>query len=235
MRSDIEVMRMMALEGIEPVDRESTAGIIADKLRAAIMSGTLEPGTQLGEAELAGQLEVSRGPLREAMQRLVQEGLLRSERHRGLFVIELDEAGILDVYRVRQVIEHAAAQLMLERADIDDIADRLAAVHDRMYRAASDDDRRALSEADLDFHEAFVAESGSLRLVRMTRTLLVETRMCISAMAEAYEFPDVVVDEHGAMVEAVRAMDHERLLALLDAHMDDALRRLTTAYAELSN
>lgn len=225
---------MMALEGIEPVDRKSTAGIIADKLRDAIMQGALEPGTQLGEAELAGQLGVSRGPLREAMQRLVQEGLLRSERHRGLFVIELDEAGIIDVYRVRQVIEHAAAGLMLER-DVKQVAGRLAEVHDRMYRAANDNDRRALSEADLEFHEAFVAESGSLRLVRMTRTLLVETRMCISAMAEAYEFPNEVVDEHGAIVEAVRAKDRKRLIALLDSHMDDALRRLTSAYAELSN
>lgn len=224
----------MAVEGIEPVDRKSTAGIIADKLRAAIMQGTLEPGTQLGEAELAAQLGVSRGPLREAMQRLVQEGLLRSERHRGLFVIELDEAGILDVYRVRQVIEHAAAQLMLDR-DVEQVAGRLAEVHDRMYRAANDNDRRALSEADLEFHEAFVAESGSLRLVRMTRTLLVETRMCISAMAEAYEFPNEVVDEHGAIVDAVRAKDKKRLIALLDQHMEDALRRLTSAYAELSS
>ncbi|HET7327932.1 MAG TPA: GntR family transcriptional regulator [Nocardioidaceae bacterium] len=225
----------MGLEGIEPVDRKSTAGIIADELRAAIMRGTLESGTQLGEAELAAQLGVSRGPLREAMQRLVQEGLLRSERHRGLFVIELDEAGILDVYRVRQVIEHAAAHLMLQRDDVSQVADRLAEVHERMYRAADDNDRRALSEADLEFHEAFVAESGSLRLVRMTRTLLVETRMCISAMAEAYEFPKEVVDEHGLIVEAVRTKDKRRLVALLDAHMQDALRRLTTAYAELSS
>jgi len=223
---------MTVLEGIEPVNRKSTAGIIADKLREAIMRGTLEPGTQLAEADLAAQLGVSRGPLREAMQRLVQEGLLRSERHRGLFVIELDEAGILDVYRVRRIIERAAAHLILSR-DVAAVADRLAEVHDRMVQAvAAGDDRQEISEADLEFHEAFVAESGSLRLVRMTRTLLVETRMCLAAMADTYEFPHEVADEHGEIVEAIRAKDEERLLRLVDQHIDDALRRLTTAYAE---
>jgi DNA-binding GntR family transcriptional regulator len=224
---------MDTLIGLEPVDRKSTASIIADRLREAIMRGTLEPGTQLGETDLARQLGVSRGPLREAMQRLVQEGLLRSERHRGLFVIELDEAGIRDVYRTRRVVERAAGELILAR-DVEQVADRLAEVHDEMRLAAEAGDRDALVEADLDFHEAFVEESGSIRLVRMSRTLLVETRMCLSAMAETYEFPHKVADEHAAIVDAIRARDTDRLFALLDAHIDDALTRLTTAYAELT-
>ncbi|MGH3966570.1 MAG: GntR family transcriptional regulator, partial [Mycobacterium sp.] len=66
-----------------PLHRQSTAELIADRLREAIMRGQLAPGQQLGEASLAAQFAVSRGPLREAMQRLVAEGLLRSERHRG--------------------------------------------------------------------------------------------------------------------------------------------------------
>ena len=53
------------------------------------MKGALEPGAQLGEAELAAHFQVSRGPLREAMQRLVSEGILHSIRHRGIFVTEL--------------------------------------------------------------------------------------------------------------------------------------------------
>jgi DNA-binding GntR family transcriptional regulator len=220
--------------GLQPVDRRSTASIIADRLREAIMRGTLVPGTQLGEADLARELGVSRGPLREAMQRLVQEGLLRSERHRGLFVIELDEAGILDVYRVRRIVERAAGRLILERDDVDEAAARLAEVHGEMRQAIDADDRFALTEADLDFHEAFVEESGSIRLVRMSRTLLVETKMCLSAMADTYEFPQAVADEHGAIVDALRARDLPLLLSLVDRHMNDALVRLTTAYAELS-
>src|SRR5437764_12480163 len=91
----------VAIAEIEPVNRESTAAIIARQLREAIMNGSLPPGAQLGETELAGQFRVSRGPLREAMQRLVSEGLLRSERHRGLFVSDLEPADIHDIYTAR--------------------------------------------------------------------------------------------------------------------------------------
>jgi DNA-binding GntR family transcriptional regulator len=222
---------MSSLLDLDPVDRKSTASIIADKLREAIMRGSLEPGTQLHESDLANQLGVSRGPLREAMQRLVQEGLLRSERHRGLFVIELDVAGIVDVYRTRRVVERAAAHLIMER-EVDQVADRLAEAYEEMKQAAGEEDRFALSEADLYFHEIFVQESGSLRLARMSRTLLVETRMCLSAMAESYEFPQSVAEEHGEIVAAVRARDEGRLLALLDEHIDDALQRLASAYSD---
>src|SRR3954468_19098287 len=103
---------MGRLGELEPVPRRSTVEIIADQLRSAIMYGSLPPGSQLGEADLAAKLGVSRGPLREAMQRLVQEGLLRSERHRGLFVIDMDAADVRDVYQARLAIERAACQLI---------------------------------------------------------------------------------------------------------------------------
>ena len=98
---------------IEPVSRRSTAEIVADRIRTAIMRGTFGPGTQLGEVELAARLGVSRGPLREAMQRLVAEGLLRSERHRGLFVRELGADDVRDVYIARTAVERAAALLVV--------------------------------------------------------------------------------------------------------------------------
>src|SRR3954467_10018607 len=99
---------------LEPVDRKSTPALVADQLRSAIMRGTFPPGAQLGEVELAARLGVSRGPLREAMQRLVAEGLLPSERHRGLFVRDLDAADVRDVYTARSAVERAAGLLILD-------------------------------------------------------------------------------------------------------------------------
>jgi DNA-binding GntR family transcriptional regulator len=135
------------------------------------------------------------------------------------------------VYRTRRVVERAAAHLIMER-EVGQVADRLAEAYDEMKQAAGEEDRFALSEADLYFHEVFVQESGSLRLARMSRTLLVETRMCLSAMAESYEFPQGLAEEHGEIVAAVRARDEDRLLALLDEHIADALQRLTSAYSD---
>jgi DNA-binding GntR family transcriptional regulator len=211
---------------LEPVNLESTASIIARQLRAAIMHGSLPPGRQLNEAELAAQFRVSRGPLREAMQRLVQEGLLHSERNRGLFVITLGPDDIRDIYFARAAIERAALSLILQ-GDPKRVATRSESVHREMKAAARRSDYTALCDADLRFHELLVAQSGSKRLMRMYATLLVESRMCLTAMQDTYRFPDEAVEEHGALVAAIRAGDEARLSRLIDAHTEDALRRLT--------
>lgn len=210
---------------LEPITRQSTASLIADQLREAIISGVFAPGTQMTETELAEQLGVSRGPLREAMQRLVQEGLLRSELHRGLFVNELEPDEIRDVYTVRAIIEQAACSMILQ-GDPDGSADRLDQIVVRMRTAVRDGDTRARGEGDLDFHETLVAESGSPRLIRMARTLLVETRMCITGLADKYQLPDDVVDEHAAIVSALRERDEEAVHARVAAHMMEGLGRL---------
>jgi DNA-binding GntR family transcriptional regulator len=218
-------MGMSEPAGFEPINRESTAGIIARQLRAAIMYGSLPPGSQLGESELAERFQVSRGPLREAMQRLVQEGLLRSERNRGLFVITLDPEDVRDVYMARAAVERAAVSLILKR-DYGQVAARLDTAHRKIVQAARRRDYHALSDADLSFHAAMIAESGSPRLARMHGTLLVESRMCMTALERTYVQPDDVAVEHGEFVKALIAGDEQRLFELIDAHAEDAVRRL---------
>lgn len=194
---------MGRLGELEPVPRKSTVEIVSDELRSAIMYGSLEPGAQLGEAELASRLGISRGPLREAMQRLVQEGLLVSEPHRGLFVITLDEGDVEDVYLARLAIEREACRLIMARNRGEAVA-RLTDALDALVEAAGKRDRVAMSDADQAFHEVLVSSSGSPRLERMAHTLLVETRMCLNALQGggepvaapllvAPERPDVVV------------------------------------------
>jgi DNA-binding GntR family transcriptional regulator len=214
------------LPEIEPVSRESTAAVIARQLRDAIMTGALPPGTQLGETELAARFQVSRGPLREAMQHLVSEGLLRSERHRGLFVIDLEPGDVYDIYAARSAIERAAMLRALRGGDRDRIADVLEQTVTEMATAASEDDPSALSTADLKFHEALINASGSKRLVRMARTLLIETRMCLTALQSTYQRVEERVEEHTKLIQALRDGDEEMALTLLEAHMEDAVQRL---------
>ncbi|WP_199432403.1 GntR family transcriptional regulator [Qaidamihabitans albus] len=218
------------LADIEPVNRESTAGIIARQLRDAIMNGSLPPGTQLGETDLAARFQVSRGPLREAMQRLVSEGLLRSERHRGLFVIDLEPGDVYDIYSARSAIERAAAIRIMRGGDRDRVAAMLDDAVHAMAEADQQDDPAALTEADLRFHEELIEASGSRRLTRMARTLLIETRMCLSALQEtyrkSYQGADERVAEHNQIIDAIRQDDEETVLALLEAHMEDAVQRL---------
>jgi DNA-binding GntR family transcriptional regulator len=221
----------MQTSGLTPVARESTASIIATQLRDAIVRGAIRAGSQLSESELALQFGVSRGPLREAMQRLVQEGIVRSERNRGLFVIVLDDDDVDDIYTARSAVEGAALSLALRR-DGAHAAASLAVVCEEMRLAAARGDGQGVSDADLRFHETLVAEAASQRLTRMHRTLLVETRMCLTALEESRRPPSDVVDEHQEIVKAMQDGDQARALQLLDAHMDDARARLSRRGSE---
>lgn len=217
---------MAATQGLGPVKREPAAVVIANRLTEAVMDGTLEPGRQLAEAELAGQLGVSRGPLREAMQRLVQQGILRSEPHRGVFVASLTDDDVRDIYLSRTAIEVAACRLVIGN-DPGRTADRLTGPLRAMAAAAERGDRAALAAADMELHKTLVAESGSPRLRRMAETLFVETRMCLSALTVGYSAPIDLVDEHAAIIDALRNGDERTLVGLLEEHMGDAVRRLT--------
>lgn len=212
---------------LEPLVRESTPSIIADKLRTAIGNGELAAGQQLGEAELARRLGVSRGPLREGMQRLTQEGLLVSVRNRGLFVVEMTPRSVSDMYVARSAIERAAAAQIF-RHDPVAAGEQLLAVTEQMARAAARRNSAAVSEADIAFHQLLVALAQSPRLTRIHRTLLTETRMCIHALEETYRYSDDRVAEHRGIAEAFTGSDERLADQRLVAHMDDAVVRLAT-------
>ena len=220
----------MDLTDLEPVERRSTAAIVADRIRTAIMRGTFPPGTQLGEVELAAKLGVSRGPLREAMQRLVAEGLLRSERHRGLFVRDLDAADVRDIYHARASVERAAGLLLLD-GDRELAAARLTAALAVMEAAVVTGDPVAIADSDHAFHAELVAASGSPRLRRMAEALLVETRMCLAALQDTAPPAVGLLAEHRELCEAVRVGDRDRLTVALEAHMADAVDRILAPVA----
>ncbi|OCB11839.1 GntR family transcriptional regulator [Mycobacterium vulneris] len=207
---------------ISPVEQESTPSIVAEKLRQAIAYGALTPGTQLGEAELARKLGVSRGPLREGMQRLTQEGLLLAIRNRGVFVNTMDVGEIRDMYLAREAVERTASRQILQ-GDHVGAGDALLAVVDEMAAAKDLDEA---SEADMRFHEVLVELAGSPRLSRLHQTFLVETRMCVHALADTYDAPADRVSEHQTLAGAIRSGDVALTDKLMLAHMEDAVERL---------
>lgn len=207
---------------IEPLAQQSTPSIIADKLRQAIGSGGLKPGAQLSEADLARKFGVSRGPLREGLQRLTQEGLLVSIRHRGVFVIEMTPDDVRDMYLAREAVERAAARKILQ-GDYATAGDALLDIVEQMTVASTPVE---VSELDIGFHVRLVQLAGSPRLTRMHQTFITETRMCIHALEESYSVSEVRGEEHRALAKAIRSGDQALADRLLVAHMDDAINRL---------
>lgn len=222
----------MTLHDLRPVRRRSTVELIAEELRQAIMTGSLEPGDQLGEADLAEHFAVSRGPLREAMQRLVSEGVLHAIANRGVFVNELTLDDVRDVYRTRSVIERGAVEISLRERRREELYAAVVVAIERMRTAAKGDDGPAVSDADQAFHEALVECSGSPRLIRAMRTLLVETRMCLGELRTTYPDLDTQVREHETLAEAFRTESPAKVKALVLAHLDDAVDRLVAKRTE---
>lgn len=212
---------------LEPVVQESTPSLIARALRRGIADGSFPPGTQLGEAALARSLGVSRGPLREAMQRLTQEGLLVSHRNRGLFVAELTPGAVEDMYLLRTTVETSALERVLESGWGQATADTLDEAVDAMAALADEPRSAAMVAADLEFHHRLVESARSPRLSRVHETVLVETSMCLHAMRSTYADAESRLVEHRAIADAVRAGDRTRARSLLVEHMRDGLARVS--------
>jgi DNA-binding GntR family transcriptional regulator len=210
---------------LAPLQQVSTPTLVAEQLREAIASGEFAPGQQLLEASLAQALGVSRGPLREAMQRLTQEGLLISRRNRGLFVTDLDEASVRDTFLARGVVERGAVEHLIASGR-NGAAEALVEIANRMDQYRTEPTSEEISLVDLAFHEKLVELSESPELQRMHRTLLTRLRMCLTNMRATYASVDERMGEHRMLAEAIIAGDTERATKLLRDHMDDGLQRL---------
>jgi DNA-binding GntR family transcriptional regulator len=211
-------------DALEPLRRDSTPERIATQLRSGIVSGRLPPGQALREVEVARQLGVSRGPVREAFQRLIQEGLLEAHPARGVFVPQLTRADIADLYLARGAVETTAARLLASSGTAEALGDLAAALAD--LEAAPAEDWNELVNLDLHLHEVLVRGTGSMRLARIFDTLAAETRLCMVALESFYPERAELVTEHAEIVQAIQRRDAGAAASLLDRHMADSVRRL---------
>lgn len=202
--------------------RATYASMVTERLRDSIVNGTLAPGSQLSEVELATSFGVSRGPVREALQRLIQEGLVRSEPHRGVFVPVLSESDVRDIYLAREALESSAVRHIIATAKAEQAADDLDRLVKLMEDSEAADDWEAVGRYDLEFHTALVAATGSARLQRMFDTVMSETRLCLGVLTAADARNDLV-DEHRRIASMIREGQPAEALALLKQHYEDAI------------
>ncbi|SLJ96690.1 GntR family transcriptional regulator [Arthrobacter sp. P2b] len=225
---------MAAPEGLFVIEGRPTAQLIADQLREQIVQGTFRPGEQINESVLAGQLRSSRGPVREALQRLAQEGLLVSHRNRGVFVLELTVDDIREIYAVREAVESTAAQTLLDAGPerVDETVDNLKSIVTDMAKQVAASDWQAIARLDMQFHISFVEGAGNSRLNRIYRTLAAESRMCILNLKVSYPRLDTLVQEHQNLLDLLAAGDRKGLLKGIHQHMQKAVEDLTATWHE---
>ena len=208
---------------IEAISRPTLGIVIGERLRELVINGAFSPGTQLNAVDLAERFGVSRGPVREALQVLVQEGLLRNEPRRGVFIPIVGDEDIADIYVAREAIEAATF-----RASLDDdarrwaLAETLGRVVAEMHAAAETGRWSEVADLDMEFHRQVVLSAGSPRLSRMYATVIDETRSCLNLSA-AYPGREDLVDEHAELLALIEARDEAGLMEALRRHFAEAL------------
>jgi DNA-binding GntR family transcriptional regulator len=218
-----------------PVSRATLSDLVTQQLRESILSGAYEPGAQLNETTLARQLGVSRGPLREAIQRLVQEGLLTSRPRRGVFVPELTNADRADIYFAREAIETATLKRVIESGRAVELAKALSRYVDAMVVALEKGDWGGVIDHDLRFHCHLVDAAESPRLSRLYASLIAETRLCLHVLVSGWRGRKDFVEEHRALTERLAAEDTEGAMEAARRHLREPLQSLVAAEGERTN
>jgi DNA-binding GntR family transcriptional regulator len=183
---------------------QSVVDQVHAELLERIVAGELAPGARLRQEALAAELGVSRTPLREALARLVSEGLVEFVPNRGATVAGRDFTDMEQAWRARLVLEPGAARLAAERRDADDV-ERMRDTVRRQRDVA--DDLRASFAVNRDFHLALVAASGNAHLMRFAELLwLARIGVPIFArQARARAQVQSWADDHEAITDAVQA------------------------------
>ncbi|MEV6636252.1 GntR family transcriptional regulator [Actinoplanes sp. NPDC051470] len=189
----------------------SLVELALDRLSREILSGRVEPGERLVEEQLTRQLGISRGPLREALRLLAQQGLVEHIPRRGARVATLSDEDVRELYEIRDLLERHVASAL---PPVLDLAGLRGAV-EVMRKATETGDRFATAEAHRRFHVEVVALSGNRQLTALFESILVRLQLYMAVnLAREAEAADA----------ADGVLRHERLLAAVESGDQDAIK-----------
>jgi DNA-binding GntR family transcriptional regulator len=192
-----------------------------ERLREAILDGTLEPGERLKEIELAQRLGISRTPIRRAISILEQEGLIETAPHRGARVRTYGAADLEDMYELRALLEsHAAyrAAARISRAQLT----TLRRSCDRFERLTLGDDVAAIVAENMLFHDTILDAAGSDRLRTMVRTVVAVPLVYRAYVWFSAEEKRSSEAHHRRLLRALTERDADTAAAVMREHLLEA-------------
>ena len=198
------------------IQRTSFAERAYDAIRESIVAGRFKAGDQLVETRLAEELGVSRGPVREALKRLREEGLVVDNLHKGAHVRTFNVGDIVDLYNVRIGLESVAIRLATRRRQS---TKQLRELIDEMAAAAKDGDIGRLSNRELAFHETLCELSGNQYVYSLFRSIAAQVRVALELDSAEYDDPLKVAVEHRPLVTAIESGNEELAVRRLEEHV----------------
>ena len=191
---------------------------VVEILRSAIIMGHYEPGERLIEATLSTELGTSRGPVREALRQLENEGLVMSFPYRGAVVLGVSDEEVQEVLiPIRLTLERYSFVHALARMTDEDFAELGKQVW-LMEQAATADDLAHHVEADLRFHEIVISASGQTHTVQIWRTIWPRIRAYFYRYGRGQDLA-TMVEEHRDLLAALQTRDPDLMLAQLERHI----------------
>lgn len=189
-----------------------------DELRRRIIEGELLPSSLLSEHQLAASLQLSRTPVREAIKRLEQEGLVQSLPNRGTFVTELSAHDILEIYQIRERLESLAARIAAEQMTLDDTQaldqeialTQLCIAEGRLGDAF---------QSDIRFHKRIVATTHNQRLGSVLATLDDQMHRVRALFTQSADLLGSSFGDHGTIVARIKARDASGAEQAMAAHL----------------
>ena len=206
---------------VAPLTRRRLVDDATQALRDAILNGHLPSGTRLRQMDLAERLAISRTPIREALGRLQQEGLVEILPAAGVRVAVLNLEEAAELYDVREVLDGLAARLAAQRADPATLAalDKLLA---RMKRCVERGDSNQWFPAHVAFHGAIFSAAGNVRLQAMSSVVRLSIRYFHPLLLRTAHRLDDALREHRAIFEAIAAHDGVEAERLARIHIANA-------------
>jgi DNA-binding GntR family transcriptional regulator len=182
-------MRNFAM--LEGQPKQTLAATVLDRIRDAIVSGLLVPGSHIDQMQLASDLRVSLVPVREALKKLEGEGFVQIIPRRGAFVAHSSQADMRELYFAREVIEGQAAYYSLEGLGSGDLSE-LERLAEQMHMALISDQYEAFLDLDRSFHFLIYRSAGS--------HYLTETIQKMWELTERYRFRYLYLKEHAQRI-----------------------------------
>lgn len=205
------------------IHHKSTADYATSAIRQMILTGELLPGARVDQNTIAAHLDISRHPVRQAIERLAERGFVVSRPHHSVVVAELSVADMENLYQARTVVEEAAIYLAWPNYDKNFVAaseKRLA----KMERANRLEDLDEYMIENFEFHMSFYRMCGNPHLIRVTTSLfqLSERYQRTALMTENRHSASEI--EHRAMINSIVKNDIDSLLTACRDHNDGTMK-----------
>jgi DNA-binding GntR family transcriptional regulator len=200
---------------IARLSRSTVRDATRDALRELIITGQLAVGEPLRQDELASQLGLSRTPLREALQALVAEGLVRMDAHRGAVVTKPSPTQLAETYEIREALEVLAGR-EAARVSTPAHAAEVAAILDQMEGVADPD---AWAELNGRFHSAIYSVTGKSQLIELIDMLRNRAKLFVRILARESDSTRHADDAHGEMLHALQRNDPDAMEDVIRRHL----------------